>query len=154
MGDGIYANSNELIDLVLEKKLLPIFKIKKSLHNEIKSKQRKLVKELYEKHKNLFKKRFHIEASFGNIKNKFNCYVNAVNYKVAKVLVYAKFLAMLLVIFLFLFLIFKKLIILIFSYKILFFSFFLSNGHRELNKKKKIRSYNLYLHKYHYYNYY
>jgi len=56
LGDGIYANSNELIDLVLEKKLLPIFKIKKPLHNEIKSKQRKLVKKLYEKHKDLFKK--------------------------------------------------------------------------------------------------
>ncbi|GAB6045210.1 hypothetical protein JCM11957_15190 [Caminibacter profundus] len=44
IGDGIYSNSNELIDLTIEKDLLPIFRIKKPLHNEIKSTQRQLVK--------------------------------------------------------------------------------------------------------------
>ena len=102
IGDGIYSNSNELIDLTIEKDLLPIFKIKKPLHNNIKSKQRKLVKEIYENHKDLFKTRFNIEGHFGNVKNKFNCYVNAVTYEVAKKLVYAKFLAYLLVVFLYL----------------------------------------------------
>jgi len=128
IGDGIYSNSNELIDLTLKKGLLPIFKIKKPLHNEIKSKQRKLVKKIYENHKNLFKKRFNIEGHFGNVKNKFNCFVNAVTYEVAKNLVYAKFLAYLLVLFL-LFLLFRKIIIysiLILIEKVIF-SFFLSN---------------------------
>ncbi len=102
LGDGIYSNSNELIDLAIKKDLLPIFKIKKPLHNEIKSKERKFVKKIYEKYKNdLFKKRFNIEGFFGNVKNKLNCYVNAVTYNVAKSLVYAKFLARLLVVFLF-----------------------------------------------------
>ena len=101
IGDGIYSNSNELIDLTIKKDLLPVFKIKKPLHNEIKSNQRKLVKEIYENHKDLFKKRFHIEGFFGNIKNKLNCFVNATTYEVAKTLVYAKFLASLLVIFYF-----------------------------------------------------
>ena len=110
IGDGIYSNSNELIDLTLNKSLLPIFKIKKPLHNEIKSKQRKLIKEIYENNKDLFKKRFHIEGHFGNVKNKFNCYVNAATYKVAKTLVYAKFLAWLLVYFYLFYLYLKKVI--------------------------------------------
>ena len=96
----MYSNSNELIDLSFTKGLLPIFKIKKPLHNDIKSPQRKKVKEIYDKYKNsIFRQRFNIEGIFGNIKNKFNCYVNAVTFKVAKNLVYIKFLAYLFVIF-------------------------------------------------------
>ena len=123
IGDGIYSNSNELIDLTIKKDLLPIFKIKKPLHNEIKSKERRLVKEIYENNKDLFKKRFHIEGFFGNIKNKLNCFVNASSYKVAQTLVYAKFLARLLVIFLFLY--FIHLIL----HKKLFFSHFFIKFH-------------------------
>ena len=77
LGDGVYSSSNELIDLTLKEKFIPIFKIKEALRNNIKSKQRKLVKEIYEKNKDLFNKRFHIEGLFGNGKNKFHCYVNA-----------------------------------------------------------------------------
>jgi len=90
----MYSNSNELIDLSFTKGLLPIFKIKKPLHNDIKSPQRKKVKEIYDKYKNsIFRQRFNIEGIFGNVKNKFNCYVNAVTFEVAKNLVYMKFLA-------------------------------------------------------------
>ena len=104
LGDAIYSNSNELIDLSLSNNLLPVFKIKKPLHNDIKSKQRKLAKEIYDKYKNtLFKQRFNIEGLFGNIKNKFNCFINAVNLDTAKNLVYIKFLAYLFVIFFFFF---------------------------------------------------
>jgi len=100
LGDAMYSNSNELFDLSLEKGLLPIFKIKTPLHNNIKSPQRQKVKETYDKYKNsIFKQRFNIEGIFGNIKNKFSCYVNAVNFEVAKNLVYMKFLAYLIVIF-------------------------------------------------------
>ena len=100
LGDAMYSNSNELIDLSFENGLLPIFKIKKPLHNDIKSPQRKKVKEIYDKYKNsIFRQRFNIEGIFGNVKNKFNCYVNAVTFKVAKNLVYMKFLAYLFVIF-------------------------------------------------------
>ena len=100
LGDAMYSNSNELIDLSFENGLLPIFKIKKPLHNDIKSPQRKKVKEIYDKYKNsIFRQRFNIEGIFGNVKNKFNCYVNAVTFEVAKNLVYMKFLAYLFVIF-------------------------------------------------------
>jgi len=86
LGDAIYSNSNELINLTLKKDLIPVFKIKKPLHNEIKSKERKLVKEIYDKYKNsLFKKRFDIEGFFGNVKNKFFCFVNASTQEVAKI---------------------------------------------------------------------
>jgi len=37
----MYSNSNELIDLSFAKGLLPIFKIKKTLHNDIKSAKEK-----------------------------------------------------------------------------------------------------------------
>ena len=129
IGDGIYSNSNELIDLTIKKDLLPIFKIKKPLHNKIKSKERLLVKEIYESYKDtIFKKRFNIEGFFGNVKNKFNCFVNAVTYEVAKTLVYAKVLAWLLVVFYLFYFLEKNLIhaILIFIKK-LYFSFFFSN---------------------------
>ena len=104
LGDAMYSNSNKLIDLSLEKGLLPIFKIKTPLHNNIKSPQRKKAKEIYDKYKNsIFKQRFNIEGIFGNIKNKFNCYVNAVNFEVARNFMYMKFLAYLIIIFLFFF---------------------------------------------------
>jgi len=135
LGDAIYSNSNELIDLTLKKDLIPVFKIKKPLHNEIKSKERKLVKEIYDKYKNsLFKKRFHIEGFFGNVKNKFFCFVNASTQKVAKTLVYAKFLARLLVVFLFYIFHLKKFIlfsvfnITLFKINKLFFYFFFEHS--------------------------
>jgi len=63
IGDGIYSNSNELIDLTL----------KKDLHKKIKFKERLLAKEIYESYKDtIFKKRFNIEGHFENLKNKFN----------------------------------------------------------------------------------
>ena len=58
MGGAIYSNSNGLNDLTLKKDLIPVFKIKKPSHNKIKSKERKFVKEIYDKYKNLlFKKK-------------------------------------------------------------------------------------------------
>jgi hypothetical protein len=119
----MYSNSNELIDLSFENGLLPIFKIKKPLHNDIKSPQRKKVKEIYDKYKNsIFRQRFNIEGIFGNVKNKFNCYVNAVTFEVAKNLVYMKFLAYLFVIFF----IFFQLYIFHFKFLILGLYFYLS----------------------------
>jgi len=60
------------------------------------------MKQPCDKYKNLlFKKRFDIEGFFGNVKNKFFCFVNASTQEVGKTLVYAKFLARLLVVFLF-----------------------------------------------------
>jgi hypothetical protein len=102
IGDGIYSSSNELIGLTIKKDLFPVFKIKKPFHNKIKSKQRKLVKKIYQLYNSLFKKRFNVEGLFGNIKNKFQCFVNAATFEVANTLVYAKFLTFLFVIFLFL----------------------------------------------------
>ena len=137
LGDGIYSNSNEIIDLTFEKELLPIFKIKKPLNNNIKSKQRKLVKKIYEKHKGLFKKRFHIEGFFGNIKNKLHCFVNAATYEVAKKLVYAKFLARLLVVFYFFYYYICNNNLSLLSKKIFFYIFF-RTGLKSLDKRSEI----------------
>jgi len=135
IGDGIYSNSNELIDLTIKKDLIPIFKIKEPLHNNIKSKQRKLVKETCENYKDIFKKRFHIEGFFGNVKNKLHCYVNASSYEVAKTLVYAKFLAWLLVVF-YLFYFLKKNLIhaIFFIKKVLFLIFFIEHSQISLTR--------------------
>ena len=69
LADALYSTSS-LAKYFLQKRLLPLIPTKDTLHQKVKNPYRVELKRVYEKHRELYKKRNLIENFFAKIKNK------------------------------------------------------------------------------------
>ncbi len=93
IGDRLYGMDSQLSKLLLEEyRLTPVIPVKEGIRNNVKDPYRRMLKDIYEENKEIYKERYKIEQLIGKIKNVYGDRDNTRIFSLACVFVLMRFL--------------------------------------------------------------
>jgi len=113
IGNRLYGMDSQLARVLIEMEgLIPVIPVKDGLRNRVRDRYRRRLKEIYEKHGDVYRDRYRVEQFIGKVKNAYGDRDNTRSYDLACVFVLMRFLlyniALLLALFIWLIRFFKQ----------------------------------------------
>jgi hypothetical protein len=68
IADALYGMSNEVLEKLIKAGFIPVIPVKDGIHTKIKSPVRKIVSEIYNRLRSVYRNRYRIEQVIGKIK--------------------------------------------------------------------------------------